>query len=241
MSCSLPSSRPSRCCRAGRPSSTATRSPPISASLMCRRRIPSIVASTSSSPAMWQASTPKARCGAPRSGAWPARSSAGTPRRSSSGDKEAADALEDLLGDAVGRRLVSDVPLGAFLSGGIDSSTVAAMMRAKSNASVRTYSIGFAQAGLRRGAACARRGGGARHRAYRALCERGGGACGHPATCRRFMTSPSPIPRRCRPISCRSSRASTSPWRSRAMAAMSCSRAIHGIASRALWAGCPRG
>ncbi len=64
------------------------------------------------------------------------------------GDQEAADALEDLLGDAVGRRLVSDVPLGAFLSGGIDSSAVAAMMRAKSNAAVRTYSIGFAQAGF---------------------------------------------------------------------------------------------
>jgi asparagine synthase (glutamine-hydrolysing) len=64
------------------------------------------------------------------------------------GDKEAVDALENLLGDAVGRRLVSDVPLGAFLSGGIDSSTVAAMMRARSNASVRTYSIGFAQDGF---------------------------------------------------------------------------------------------
>jgi asparagine synthase (glutamine-hydrolysing) len=62
-------------------------------------------------------------------------------------DAEACDALEDLLGDAVGRRLVSDVPLGAFLSGGIDSSTIAAMMRAKSNAAVRTYSIGFDQTG----------------------------------------------------------------------------------------------
>ncbi len=62
-------------------------------------------------------------------------------------DGDACDALEDLLGDAVGRRLVSDVPLGAFLSGGIDSSIIAAMMRAKSNAAVRTYSIGFHQTG----------------------------------------------------------------------------------------------
>jgi asparagine synthase (glutamine-hydrolysing) len=62
-------------------------------------------------------------------------------------DEEAASALEAVLGDAVKRRLVSDVPLGAFLSGGIDSSSVAAMMRIKSNAAVRTYSIGFDEKG----------------------------------------------------------------------------------------------
>ncbi len=62
-------------------------------------------------------------------------------------DAEATDILETLLGDAVKRRLVADVPLGAFLSGGIDSSTVAAMMRANSASPVRTYSIGFAEAG----------------------------------------------------------------------------------------------
>ena len=64
------------------------------------------------------------------------------------GDKQACDMLEALLGDAVGRRLVSDVPLGAFLSGGIDSTAVAAMMRMKSNAPVRTYSIGFREQGF---------------------------------------------------------------------------------------------
>jgi asparagine synthase (glutamine-hydrolysing) len=63
-------------------------------------------------------------------------------------DREAVDTLEILLGDAVGRRLVADVPLGAFLSGGIDSSTVAAMMRVRSNAPVRTYSIGFREEGF---------------------------------------------------------------------------------------------
>jgi asparagine synthase (glutamine-hydrolysing) len=63
------------------------------------------------------------------------------------GDNQACDMLEASLGDAVGRRLVADVPLGAFLSGGIDSSLVAAMMRVKSNAPVRTYSIGFDERG----------------------------------------------------------------------------------------------
>ena len=58
-------------------------------------------------------------------------------------DTELTDRLEVLLQDAVRRRMVADVPVGAFLSGGIDSSTVTALMKAASCGPVRTYTIGF--------------------------------------------------------------------------------------------------
>ncbi|HLJ62643.1 MAG TPA: asparagine synthase (glutamine-hydrolyzing), partial [Stellaceae bacterium] len=70
----------------------------------------------------------------------------GQARRIDVSDDEATDQLEGLLKDAVGRRMIADVPLGAFLSGGVDSSTVAALMQAQSNRPVRTFTIGFREA-----------------------------------------------------------------------------------------------
>lgn len=61
-------------------------------------------------------------------------------------DNELCEELRFLLSRAVRRRMVSDVPLGVFLSGGIDSSIVAGLMARQSSTAIKTFSIGFSEA-----------------------------------------------------------------------------------------------
>lgn len=66
-------------------------------------------------------------------------------RLATTDDAQLVDLLHDQLKVSVGLQMVSDVPLGAFLSGGVDSSTVVALMQAQTRQRVKTYTIGFGE------------------------------------------------------------------------------------------------
>lgn len=65
----------------------------------------------------------------------------------SGSSEEAVDALHSQLSTSVNDQMLADVPLGAFLSGGVDSSTIVALMQAQSRRPVRTFTIGFDEGG----------------------------------------------------------------------------------------------
>jgi len=81
---------------------------------------------------------------------WDARSlvvNAQNKQNETINEDETIKKLESLMLDAVNLRMISDVPLGAFLSGGVDSSTIVALMQAQSPIPVRTFTIGFHEDG----------------------------------------------------------------------------------------------
>lgn len=65
--------------------------------------------------------------------------------RRNAGQNDGLNGLEATLGDVIEEQMLSDVPLGCFLSGGIDSSLVAALMQSRSAQPVRTFAIGFSE------------------------------------------------------------------------------------------------
>lgn len=84
--------------------------------------------------------------GLSRASYWSSTTSVDRPERGEEPDPALLDELREKFDDAVRVRLVADVPLGAFLSGGLDSSSVVASMARQAHEPIKTFSIGFREA-----------------------------------------------------------------------------------------------
>ena len=121
---------------------------PLPARDRARRRGRSCAACASCRPRPSWWSSPTARGG---SGAGGTRRSPRDPARADWSPREWEEALLAALTTAVERRMVADVPVGVLLSGGLDSSLIAALLAAEGSASLATFSIGFRDVGDREG------------------------------------------------------------------------------------------
>ena len=153
-----------------------------------------------------------------------------------SGEGDWVERVRSEVTAAVRRRLVADVPLGALLSGGLDSSIVVAAMAGASAEPVRTFTIGFPDRPLRRAAVRARRRRAIRHARTRSSRSTPSRSCS--SASRRPSTSRSATRRRCRRCSSARRRGAASPWRSSATAATRHSGATSAIAPTRSPGGC---
>ena len=218
-----------------RPTSTrrsiASRSRRICAICTCRRPGRSFATSSSCLPAI-SCTSPIRRspCQRPRcTGPRRTRRAVDSPNVFTGSDAEAIEQLDALLGDAVSRQMQSDVPLGALLSGGVDSSVVVALMQKASTRPAETFSIGFDHPEYNEAPFAAGVAEHLRHEPHATDRHRRDALDSGAAPCRRCSTNRSPIRRRSRRSSCASWRAARSPSRSRATAATSCSAATIGM------------